>query len=149
MNSNSFGLSADLAILFQEQSYTPNKPYAGAAKFAKHYTPLVGDLEPSGEEFDCAIYLDQHDKVRCWMRNVDRKKGSFWLQLPHQKFYPDFVAMLTDGRILVVEYKGGHLYDGEGDKRRIGEVWAAASDGQCLFCMPTGRNFATIDKVIG
>jgi hypothetical protein len=24
-------------------------------------------------------------------------------------FYPDFVCKLKDGRILVVEYKGGHL----------------------------------------
>ena len=56
--------------------------------------------------------------------------------------------MLTDGRILVVEYKGGHLYEGEGDKRRISAVWADASDGQCLFCMPTERKFDLIDKTI-
>jgi len=35
--------------------------------------------------------------------------------------------MLTDSRVLAVEYKGAHHYDGEGDKRRIGDVWAAAS----------------------
>lgn len=108
----------------------------------------AGDLKPTGEEFDCAAYLDTMDEVRFWIRNVEGKKTSFWLQLPHQKFYPDFVAMLTDGRILVVEYKGGHLYDGEGDKRRIGAVWSDASDGKCLFCMPTQRGFDLINKTI-
>lgn len=106
-NAADFAVSADLSIIFDEQTYAPNQPYSGATKFAKHYTRLVGDLLPTGEEFDCAVHLDRLDKVRYWIRNIDRKKSSFWLQLPHDKFYPDFVAMLTDGRILVVEYKGG------------------------------------------
>ena len=76
-------------------------------------------------------------------------EAHFWLQLPHGKFYPDFIVMLTDGRILVVEYKGEHLYEGEAVKRQIGAVWADASDGQCLFCMPTNRDFGLIDRTIG
>ncbi len=148
-NTAEFAVSADLSIIFDEQTYAPNQPYAGGTKFAKHYTRLVGDLLPSGEEFDCALYLDRHDKVRYWIRNIDRKKSAFWLQLPHDKFYPDFVAMLTDGRILVVEYKGGHLYDAEVVKRQIGGVWAEASGGHCLFCMPTNRDYALIDRTIG
>ncbi|MGI6856399.1 DEAD/DEAH box helicase [Mesorhizobium sp. 1B3] len=148
-NAADFAVSSDLSIIFDEQTYAPNQPYAGATKFIKHYTRLVGDLGSSGEEFDCALHLDRHDKVRYWIRNIDRKKSSFWLQLPHDKFYPDFVAMLTDGRILVVEYKGAHLYESEAVKRQIGSVWAEASGGHCLFCMPTNRNFSLIDKTIG
>lgn len=147
-NAEDFQTHSDLSMIFDEHSYAFNQPYSGATKFQKHYTPLVGDLKPSGEEFDCAVYLDRMEEVRYWIRNVEGKKSSFWLQLPHQKFYPDFVAMLTDGRILVVEYKGGHLYDSETDKRRIGDVWADASDGKCLFCMPTNRDFALIDRTI-
>lgn len=148
-NAADFAVSADLSIIFDEQTYAPNQPYSGATKFARHYTRLVGDLLPTGEEFDCAVHLDRLDKVRYWIRNIDRKKSSFWLQLPHDKFYPDFVAMLTDGRILVVEYKGGHLYEAEAVKRQIGAVWAEASGGQCLFCMPTNRDYALIDRTIG
>lgn len=147
-NAADFAVSADLSIIFDEQTYAPNQPYAGGTKFAKHYTRLVGDLQTSGEEFDCAVHLDRSEAVRFWIRNVERKKSSFWLQLPHEKFYPDFVAMLKDGRILVVEYKGGHLYDGETAKRKIGAVWAEASGGKCLFCMPTNRDFALIDRTI-
>ncbi|QQA44508.1 DEAD/DEAH box helicase [Pelagovum pacificum] len=147
-NAEDFATHSDLSMIFDEQSYAFNQPYAGARKFNKHYTPLIGDLKPTGEEFDCAAYLDSMDEVRFWIRNVEGKKTSFWLQLPHQKFYPDFMAMLVDGRILAVEYKGGHLYEGEGDKRRIGAVWADASGGKCLFCMPTERKFDLIDQTI-
>ena len=88
------------------------------------------------------------DEVRYWIRNVEGKRSSFWLQLPKHKFYPDFVAMLQDGRILVVEYKGQHLYEAEEPKRQIGNVWAEASGGKCLFCMPTERKFDVIDQAI-
>lgn len=147
-NAEDFSTNADLSIIFDEQTYAPNQPYSGATKFNKHYTHLVGDLAATGEEFDCAVHLDRHDKVRYWIRNVEGKKSSFWLQLPHAKFYPDFVAMLTDGRILVVEYEGQHLYEGESVKRQIGAVWADASGGHCLFCMPTNRDFALIDRTL-
>lgn len=148
VNTKDFATSAHLQMIFDDSTYAYNHPYSGATKFNKHYTELIGDLEPKGEEFDCAVYLDRHDDIRYWIRNVDRKKTSFWLQLPGDKFFPDFVAMLNDGRILVVEYKGGHLYEQEATKRRIGQVWAEASDGKCQFCMPTERNFSTIDKAI-
>jgi type III restriction enzyme len=148
-NAAGFAVSADLSIIFDEQTYAPNQPYSGGTRFEKHYTRLIGDLEPRGEEFDCALYLDRHEQVRYWIRNVQQKKSSFWLQLPHQKFYPDFVALLKDGRILVVEYKGGDRYDSEVVKRQIGAVWEVASEGRCLFCMPTKRDYALIDRKIG
>ena len=148
-NAENFAISADLSIIFDEQTYAPNQPYSGTTRFNKHYTRIVGDLKSTGEEFDCAVHLDRHNKVRYWIRNIDRKKSSFWLQLPHGKFYPDFVAMLTDGRTLVVEYKGADRYEAEEVKRYIGNIWADASGGQCLFCMPTNRDFALIDRTIG
>ncbi len=82
------------------------------------------------------------------MRNVDRKPNAFWLQLAGARFYPDFVAMLTDGKILVVEYKGAFLADGASEKRMVGELWAEASGGTCLFVMPVAKDFAAIDRVI-
>ncbi len=147
-NAEDFATHADLSMIFDEQTYAFNQPYCGARRFQKHYTPLIGDLKPAGEEFDCAAHIDTMEEVRYWIRNVEGKKNAFWLQLPHRKFYPDFVAMLKDGRILVVEYKGEHLYEREADKRRIGEVWAEASGGRCLFCMPTARGFDLIDKTV-
>lgn len=147
-DTENFATSSDLAIIFDEQSYAFNQPYRGGTKFNKHFTPIIGDMETSGEEHDCAAHIDRMDEVEYWIRNVDRKPQSFWLQLADGKFYPDFVVKLKDGRIMAVEYKGGHLYKASEEKRTIGEIWAEASKGQCLFCMPTERDFALINHVI-
>jgi len=143
-----FATSAELALVFDEHRYAFNQPYRGATFLGKHYFPIIGDLKSEGEEFDCAVYLDRLEAVRYWVRNVESKPHAFWLQLPSGRFYPDFVAMLHDGRILVVEYKGAHLYEAEKNKCLIGEVWAEASGGKCLFCMPTGRDFGLIERTI-
>ena len=59
------------------------------------------------------------------------------MPLERGKFYPDFVARLIDGRLLVVEYKGAHLATGEDSaaKRAIGALWERQSEGKCLFIM--------------
>ena len=82
------------------------------------------------------------------VRNVDRKPNAFWLQLSGARFYPDFIAMLIDGRILVVEYKGKHLVEEAKEKRMVGELWAEASGGQCLFAMPVNTQFAELGLVL-
>ena len=68
---------------------------------------------------------------------VKRHKASFWLPLAHAKFYPDFICELTDGRMLVVEYKGDAYVtnDDSAEKRAIGNKWAEMSEGKCLFLM--------------
>lgn len=51
--------------------------------------------------------------------------------------YPDFVAELIDGRLLVVEYKGAHLLSDPGtkEKKLIGELWDRRMDGKGLYLM--------------
>lgn len=85
-----------------------------------------------------------------WVRNLVRKPNTFWLQTAQDKFHPDFVVRLKDGRTLVVEYKGKNIaqLDSEQDKRIVGETWAEASGGTCLFAMPVAHNFAAIDRAI-
>ena len=60
---------------------------------------------------------------------------SFWLPTVRGKFYPDFVALLEDGRLMVVEYKGSHIAESPdtSEKRTVGELWERKSDGMCLF----------------
>lgn len=62
------------------------------------------------------------------------------------KFYPDFVCKLKDGRLLVVEYKGADRWsnDDSKEKRRLGELWELKSCGKCLFVMPKGKDFGAI-----
>ena len=73
--------------------------------------------------------------MKYWIRNVARHPASFWLPTATDKFYPDFVSLLNDGRLLVVEYKGAHIADGTdaAEKRTIGELWEHKSAGAGLF----------------
>ncbi|HET7831462.1 MAG TPA: DEAD/DEAH box helicase family protein [Gallionella sp.] len=108
--------------------------YAGRWDFRKHYYPVIANLKDKGEEFDCARMIDRHPQVKHWVRNLDSEPG-FWLPVAKGRFFPDFIAELTDGRIAVIEYKGAHLRNDpqEIEKRQVGELWAAKSDGKCLF----------------
>ncbi len=133
------------------RKYTFSKAYRGRYTFKKHYYPEIGDMEAQGEEFECAQFIDQMDEVEFWVRNPVRRPGcSFWLQTSTDKFYPDFVCKLKDGRILVVEYKGSHLWnDDSREKKALGELWAERSKGTCLFVMPTDKDYEAVQRVIG
>jgi type III restriction enzyme len=129
---------------FDPQVYPARWLYPATARyrFRKHYYPLPGELKEdiTAEETACAIELDRLDEVTRWVRNLERQPdASFWLPTSTDRFYPDFVAELNDGRLLAVEYKGGDRYsnDDSREKRDIGAVWAAASDGHCVFLMAT------------
>ncbi|MFI3120274.1 MAG: restriction endonuclease subunit R, partial [Methylococcaceae bacterium] len=139
--------------------YYPARPpfYQGRYQFSKHFYPEIEDLKEDGEEFECAKLLDSHPKVKYWIRNlVNRDGAAFRLPLAKNWFYPDFVAELVDGRLLVVEYKG-KVYatnDDSREKRAVGELWAKKSGGQCLFLMAEKKNaqgkgvFQQIDGLI-
>ena len=73
--------------------------------------------------------------LKYWIRNVARHPNSFWLPTSTDKFYPDFVALLGDGRLLGVEYKGAYIADGldTAEKRTVGELWERRSAGKGLF----------------
>ncbi|HQL96242.1 MAG TPA: restriction endonuclease subunit R, partial [Candidatus Hydrogenedentes bacterium] len=128
-------------------SYGSSTPYTGHRRFNKHFYPKVYDLKAEGEEYECACFLDSMDEVAYWVRNIERRpEASFWLQTSTDKFYPDFVCKLRDGRVLVVEYKGEDRWsnDDSREKRLIGGLWEERSGGACLFIMPRGKDFAAI-----
>lgn len=148
-------LSPEATVVFREGLYPCNNPYRGSFKFDKHFFPLVGAM--NGEETDCAKALEMNPAVKVWVRNLERPECSFWLPTHRDKFYPDFVAELADGRILAVEYKGEHLVTAEDaeEKHMIGRLWAAKSGDKCLFLMATKRDgdgrdvYAQIASVVG
>jgi type III restriction enzyme len=134
---------------FDPQVYPARWFYSAAARyrFRKHYYPLPGELKDDidAEETACAVALDRLHAVKSWVRNLERQpEASFWLPTSSDRFYPDFVAELDDGRLLVAEYKGANLYsnDDSREKRTIGEVWASASEGRCVFAMVTDAETA-------
>lgn len=147
---------ADMAL------YPANSYYRGPYRFRKHYYPVPGDLlwkTPAGkvtEEFECAQAIDFLDDVDFWVRNLVHA-SQFWMPTSRQRTYPDFVARLKDGRLLVIEYKGADRIsaDQEKEKRMVGELWAKNSGGNGLYLMAQkkdekGRNVREqIRAVIG
>ena len=148
-------VSAERVINFKTMSYEPSWLYEGGFQFKKHYFgPKPGELlesTPSGklkEEFQCAQFLDNLPEVNFWVRNLANKASSFRLQTSKNWFYPDFLCQLNDGRVLVVEYKGEHLFAEAEEKRLVGAVWESRSDGKCLFVMPEGKDLEKIRQAI-
>jgi type III restriction enzyme len=140
------GVSPDVRFTFEPDAYPYRFIYQGPRRWRKHALPVVGDLEPQGEEFQCACLLDEGiPEVVRWVRNVPRQPA-FWMQTSTDKFYPDFVAELADGRVLVIEFKGADRWsdDDSREKRALGALWEARSGGSCLFIMPRGPDWEAI-----
>ena len=135
---------------FTPTSYPAHWHYSGSFQFNKHYFPTIGELKKEGEEFECAKAIDQNPQVKFWVRNLERREScAFSLPVSTGRFYPDFIAQLEDGRVLVVEYKGEHLAEkaSEKEKAEIGRLWERASGGKSLFLFAvkkdeSGRNVA-------
>lgn len=127
---------------FEPGRYPARNCYRGSYNFDKHFYDQIHDLRETtstgkrSEEFICAQVIAAHPRVKLWVRNIERQeKFSFWLPTSTDYFYPDFVAELTDGRLLVVEYKGEpyKTNDDSREKKLVGEQWEKSSNGRCLF----------------
>ncbi len=104
------------------------------ANHRQHRYPSVGEMNQP--ETELAVVLDAPPEVEVWLRNFERHSHSFRLPCPakgNDWFYPDFLARLHDGRVLVMEYKGSHIGDGDKAKRQIGLAWQRAMQGRGLF----------------
>ena len=148
--ASSLVVTPELCFTYDPLRY-PCKPYQGPYTFNKHYyRPQIGDFD-SGEEEACAVFIDSLEEIEFWVRNPARGSKAFWLQTSSDRFYPDFVCKLKDGRYLVVEYKGADRWsnDDSREKRTLGELWEARSSGQCLFIMPKGKDFDAVSVKIG
>ena len=134
-------------VIFEQGRYAYDSIYCGFTELPKHFFPQIGNLRGEGEEFECAFFLaTQLEGVASWVRNVECKRTSFSLQTGSDRFYPDFLCKLESGKVLAVEYKNKrdwHLPENI-EKRRLGELWEKRSNGQCLFIMPEGKDFAAI-----
>lgn len=131
--------------------------YEGAYHFSKHFYPRVGDLAWKtgrgnvSQEFECARVIDELEEVEFWVRNLVHR-DQFWMPTSRMRTYPDFVAKLKDGRLLVVEFKGSDRFsnDDSEEKRNVGALWQKRSNGRGIYVMtqmPDG-NASTIRNEI-
>jgi type III restriction enzyme len=79
---------------------------------------------------------------------VRKEICAFFLQKAEGRFYPDFVCVLPDNSILIVEYKGADRWKEAEDDRLIGGLWASLSNGKCRFVMVTDKRWDWIDAEI-
>lgn len=147
-----FSTSSDHALVFKPDQYWVDgrHRYTGPHRFKKHLNPdQIGEM--NGEEEKCALAIELNGKVKRWVRNLERRPDSFRLATSSDWFYPDFLAELTDGRVLAVEYKGGHLAgnDDTAEKELIGDRWAKASGGKCVFVMAKDQDYGAVDRAVG
>lgn len=123
---------------FDPDKYPVGNRYRGL-ELPRHYYTEIGAM--NGEEVKCAQIIAHDARVETWVRNLEREpKLSFWIQTSTDKFYPDFIAKLENGKLLAVEYKGGHLAGSPDtkEKERLGKLWEERSGGECFFEMVKG-----------
>lgn len=142
-------VSFDDGFKFFDEMYADVPKYRGT-KFAFRNHFMGRDEVPAfdgkegGEEEQCALVIDGLPGLKHWTRNVSRHRNSFSLPTSTDNFYPDFVAEMDDGRLLVVEYKGRDRTPDESrdsrEKNQIGQQWAKTSEGKAIFVMATIEN---------
>jgi type III restriction enzyme len=92
------------------------------------------------------VALDSLPGVEYWIRNVARHPSSFRLPTATDFVYPDFIAKLNDGRLFVVEYKGGLTAETADtlEKTAIRALWERAMNNRGVYLTATkvsrGRN---------
>lgn len=123
------------------------KLYQGGYEFQKHFlgpdhVPAF-DGKAGGDEELCARELDSlpPETLKHWVRNVAQHPDAYHLPLAESRFYPDFVAELADGRIMLIEYKGAHIVSSDDTRAKvaIGKVWEKAMGGKGLFLLAEKR----------
>ncbi len=147
LSPDEFTVNDGSQVVFEEGRYAYDSIYCGFTELPKHFFPQIGNLKGDGEEFECALFLaTQLEGVKFWVRNVECKKTSFSLQTGSDRFYPDFLCQMENGKILAIEYKNSRDWDlpENDEKRKLGELWEKRSDGMCLFIMPKGKDWEAI-----
>jgi type III restriction enzyme len=141
--------STDLPAMLEEHNYGPYHEYRGMKSLPKHAFTKIGDMRD--EESECAKRINDHPNVKRWVRNLENESaGGFSLPLSPGRFFPDFIAELNDGRIAIVEYKNSTLAqaDKEKHKKDVGDLWAARSDGRCVFAWIVDRDWVMLTSAL-
>lgn len=59
-----FRTNAALELVLEEHRYAYREPYKGRTDFKKHLFRVIGDLEVTGEEHECAVYIERMTEVK-------------------------------------------------------------------------------------
>jgi type III restriction enzyme len=103
--------------------------YSGSFQPNNHFYHRMGKL--NNFEVECARIIDRLP-VETWVRNGEVLPGNYCFPTTRGNFFPDFVAKLRDGRLLIAEAKG-RTDDYDKEKDNIGTKAAETSGGKVLF----------------
>lgn len=143
----------DPGVVFQFSplAYPMSSPCPAPQEWPKHYYAVPGDLPfrrkdgTLAEEYRCALAIERNPDVEVWVRNLAHPT-QFRFPTATGSTYPDFIAKLKDGRIMVIEYKGDDRYDNPKNvaKRAVGELWARKYP-KGVYLMPREKDDAGRD----
>lgn len=146
-----FSVRDEHNIVLEQGRYAYDFQYTGFLPLKRHFFPVIGNLKSNGEELECAEFIaNELDGVEWWLRNVERKPTSFWLQTASDRFYPDFLLKMENGPLVAIEYKGAHIAETRDskEKQRIGDLWARRSEGRCKFVWVENKNWQAIKDAV-
>jgi type III restriction enzyme len=140
-------VNPEFSYRFDSTSYPAHSYCTANYQWKKHFYAFPGDLPHKrkdgslAEEFQCAVQLDLLDQVEFWVRNLVHP-SQFWLPTATGRTYPDFIAKLKDGRLFVIEYKGGDRVSNADSqaKEKIGQLWERASGAKGIYRMVVLNN---------
>ncbi len=142
--------SREFAIKIEEENYRPSRCFQGGLRLGKHAFDLIFDM--NGEEAECAARINSHANVLRWIRNTEHEtQGGFWLPKSPGKYFPDFIVELTNGIIVLVEYKMGKMSSDaeEQHKCAVGQLWEARSGGRARFAWVLECDWQTLADKLG
>ena len=143
-------VDAEHVITYHSLSYKPNEDKR-SEEFPKHKYRSVDRLD-SEEEYQVAKYIEGLDEVVTWVKNIPKDPiNSFSLPTSKGKFYPDFILLLKNGKIVVAEYKGEHLRsnDNTKEKEMMGELWASKSENLAFLMLYVDDYKEKLTSVLG
>lgn len=86
-DEDAFAVRDEHAVALAPGRYAYDTAYTGFVALRRHFFPVIGNLDSRGEEFECAQFIaNELAGVDWWVRNVDRKPTSFWLQTASDRF---------------------------------------------------------------
>lgn len=104
------------------------------------YTGTTDDFDSF--EKDMVMKLSSHNKIEWWYRNPSY--NGFCLNY-YDNHYPDFIAKLKSGKIILIETKGNHLENPQSEeKAKVGKIWAELSGRNYRYYMVFKEKAANI-----
>lgn len=143
LDGDGFGVDMECCMRFPV-NYPADRLCAANHQWNKHFYTTPAAMNAT--ELEIAKYIDSQPQVMHWVRNLEgphHVNHAFWLRRPHGRFFPDFVVELVGEKFLVIELKGAHIEEGsdQQEKRRVGEMWAAASPNDLGFVWALENNW--------